>query len=240
MPINYREEYDRVMSLALLEEKSVTKDVLKKDEHIKKVNMYSNLANALALMAHDVPAEKKVTKKKSEPKVEVRKEESKEEKPATKEDLKPAPHVMGSEDSPEAAIPEEPKKEEADTTTITKEVSKVSSIVATLTDTQKHRNGYSIPMTNVMHWASQAIGTKIDNMNELNQHMDKLPQLTEYFDKLDLIFNKIGAKLEDAVQALTIGTQGRWTKLEDMSPDNIDIVVEVFKQYIAQQKQAQA
>ena len=232
MSIKYREEYDRIIMLAIAEARGLTSGDGKKEEHIAKANMYANIANALSCMVHTSTESTAV-------KVENKTEETK-QKPVTKEDLKPAPHVVGSEDSPETAIVEEPVKKQ-DANKIGEEIMKIKEIIETLGDASKHRDNYSVPMAIIMHWASQVVGTEIKNLNELNDHLDKLPELTEYFTKLNFVFNTIGATLKDAEDALKIGTQGRWTKIQDMSPDNISSgVIEVFKKYLEKRKQQMA
>ena len=241
MPINYRENYDKMITLALMEIKGIAAMDGKKEEHIAKANMYANVANALSNVLKIDELKSTVTKEKQEVTQNESHviEEKESVKEPTKEDLKPAPRVVGSEDSPESSVIIEKTPSEKDTEKMTKEIGRIKEIIDTLKDTAQHRNGYSVPMSIIMHWCSQVVGTEITDMNQLNSHLDKLSALTDYFEKLDFIFNRIGATLKDAEQALAIGTQGNWTKIPDMSPDNIDPVIEVFKKYIAQQQEQQ-
>lgn len=226
MSNKYHEAYDKMINCMLLEIRGITSGDSKKEEHIAKANMYANAAQALIPMLSGTI-------------VEMPTEEIKE--PVTKEALKPQPRVVGSEDSPEISTVEPPKEETPkpveDQTEIAEQVGELARIMSTMIDTSQHPEGYSIPMNMVMHWASQAVEAEIKDQNDLNDHLDKLPNLLDYFRKLDYIFNQLNATIDDAQQALTVGTQEHWTKIEEMTPDNIDIVVGVFKDYIEKSQQ---
>lgn len=237
MPNNYMEKYKKLVDLAWLATEGYNRGE-NKDKYYEKAMMYATVANAMAPML-------------SINTLDVTEDKSKETKPATKEDLKPKPimHTVGSEDSPETGsvpeVKEEPKAEvketqSEDASKMAQDIATIQNIVQTMIDTTKHPNNYSIPMDMVMYWMSQAVGTKIEDINELNNHMDKLPALLDYFTKLDFIFNKINADIPNTTQALAFATQGRYTTIDKMSPDNIDVVIDAFKQAIQNQQQAAA
>lgn len=239
MPNKYMEKYKKLVDLAWLATEGYNRGE-NKDKYYKEAMMYATVANAMTSMFSINISE------------DTAEEKPKETKPATKEDLKPKPvmHTVGSEDSPETGSVPEAKKEESkaevketqpeDTAKMAQDIATIQNIIQTMIDTTKHPNNYSIPMDMVMYWMSQAVGTKIEDINELNNHMDKLPALLDYFTKLDFIFNKINADIPNTTQALAFATQGRYTTIDKMSPDNIDVVIDAFKQAIQNQQQAAA
>lgn len=94
-----------------------------------------------------------------------------------------------------------------------------------------------VDMDLILHWASQSIGHTVKDLNDLTAvSPDEAKQFVAYFKKLTRIFNEIGANAVQIGQALQMATKGTYTDTKQMSPDNIDIVIDIFEQAKKQQQ----
>lgn len=262
MPNNYMEKYKKLIDLACLATEGYNR-FENKDKYYKEAMMYATVANAMTPMLsintldteEDKPKETKpATKEDLKPKPimhtvgsedspetgsvpEVRQEEPKAEVKETEN--KPMETMPVSNESVEKifGVSFEP----SENMTQAEAINTINEIINTLNDPSKHKNGFSIPMVMIMAWASEAVGEKINDLNELNNHMDKLPQLYYYFIRLHFIFNQLQAGFEDVVSALNTATGGRYKAIEQLYPENIDNVITVFGEWYKQfQNQQQA
>lgn len=263
MPNKYMEKYKKLVDLAWLATEGYNRGE-NKDKYYKEAMMYATVANAMTSMfsiniledtAEEKPKETKpATKEDLKPKPvmhtvgsedssetgivpEVKKEESKAEMKETEN--KPMETMPASNESVEKifGVSFEP----SENMTQAEAINVINEIINTLKDPSKHKNGFSIPMVMIMAWASEAVGEKINDLNELNNHMDKLPQLYYYFIRLHFIFNQLQAGFEDVTSALNTATNGRYKAIEQLYPENIDNVITVFGEWYKQfQNQQQA
>lgn len=261
MPNNYMEKYKKLVDLAWLATEGYNRGE-NKDKYYEKAMMYATVANAMAPMlsinildtVEDKPKESKpATKEDLKPKPimhTVGSEDSPETGSVPEVKEEPKAEVKEVEDKPMETMPEsnesvekifgvsfEPSKD----MTQAEAINVINEIINTLKDSSKHKNGFSVPMIMIMAWASEAVGEKINDLNELNNHMDKLPQLYYYFIRLHFIFNQLQAGFEDVTSALNTATSGRYKTIEQLYPENIDNVITVFGAWYQQfQNQQQA
>lgn len=87
-----------------------------------------------------------------------------------------------------------------------------------------------VPEENIKKWMSQTLGVEIKNYSEVFHNVDKLPKLLEYFEKLKFIFTDMGATANDVSQALNFATNGHYTDINGLKPENVELVIDVLKE----------
>ena len=263
--MDFKQEYVRLVALSIQKTREMQNNPMRQEDFADAAKTYAIVANMIyngrGVLFKDEPEEeikevvqetepskedlknkpveekkkRRTHKKKEEPKEEEVKEET---APEVQEQEQEQTEPIQETTSEEKTKPEEKEQAPEESSTITMEsltdeqMEQTSQIITQwLRSTSKETPSISL----ITNWASQIIGKQVENLEELDSApQEQVDQFMVYAYKWAQLLKYW--TLDQTKQVLALVTKNERTKLEEVSPDNINLLIAFTEQKVEELK----